>query len=248
MNILLLGESWFVHLVHQKGFDSFTTSEYAEGGQEFKAALRENGWEVNHIPAHLIATDMPPTVESLSAYDCVVISDVGANTFLLTPAVFKTSTTEPNRLIAVRDYVTAGGALLMIGGYLSFSGIDGKAQFGRSPLAPLLPVECLTGDDRVEVPQGITPLVRRDHPALPPGRDWPSILGYNETRPRLDGNGEVLVEVNGHPLVAVGSAGAGRVGIFTSDLSPHWAPRPFLDWDGYGPLWVGLISWLTARD
>src|SRR4051794_35456423 len=91
VRILLLGESWHVHLIHQKGFDSFTNSEYTEGGAEFKEALRSRGWQVDHIPAHRISYDMPQTVEGLAEYDCVVISDVGSNTFLLTPSVFKDS-------------------------------------------------------------------------------------------------------------------------------------------------------------
>ena len=31
MRVLLAGESWTMHTIHQKGFDSFTTTAYAEG-------------------------------------------------------------------------------------------------------------------------------------------------------------------------------------------------------------------------
>jgi uncharacterized membrane protein len=65
-----------------KGFDSFTTSEYQEGGAELKQALCAHGWDVDHVPAHAVAT-MDMDSDSLSAYDCVVISDVGTNTFCL---------------------------------------------------------------------------------------------------------------------------------------------------------------------
>ncbi len=41
----------------------------------------------------------------------------------------------------------------MIGGYLSFSGIDGKARFQRTAVADVLPVRMHDGDDRVEVPK-----------------------------------------------------------------------------------------------
>lgn len=232
-------------MIHQKGFDSFTTSEYQEGGAEFKEALRAQGWTVDHVPAHRIADDMPATMAGLQAYDCVVISDVGANTFLLSPSVFKASASEPNRLVAIKQYVRNGGALLMVGGYLSLSGIDGKARYGLSPLADLLPVELLDGDDRVEVPEGVAPRPVAAHPALPELTDWPDLLGYNRTR--VGPTGEVLVEVDGDPLIAVGAAGAGRVGVFTSDLAPHWAPPAFLQWGGYPQLWTGLITWLAAR-
>ncbi|GAB3087085.1 MULTISPECIES: glutamine amidotransferase [Micromonospora] len=246
MRILLLGESWFIHLIHQKGFDSFTNSEYQEGGAEFKAVLRARGWEVEHIPAHRIADDLPTTVEDLRRYDCVVISDVGANTFLLTPAVFRTSASEPNRLATIREYVRTGGALLMVGGYLSFSGIDGKARYGQSPLADLLPVDLCGGDDRVEAPEGVQPKVLTSHPALPDQQtEWPALLGYNRTTARDDG--EVLVTVGPDPLIAVRQVGAGRTGVFTSDLAPHWAPPSFLAWPGYPELWARLLTWLAAR-
>lgn len=42
----------------------------------------------------------------------------------------------------------------MVGADLSLSGIDGKARYGCSLPADLLPVELLDGDDRVEVPEG----------------------------------------------------------------------------------------------
>jgi uncharacterized membrane protein len=41
--ILIAGESWTVHSIHQKGFDSFTTTEYAEGVRWLKAALEKGG-------------------------------------------------------------------------------------------------------------------------------------------------------------------------------------------------------------
>lgn len=246
MRALLLGESWHIHLIHQKGFDSFTNSEYFEGGGEFKQALADQGWEIVHIPAHKISDDMPTTVEGLQAFDCVIVSDVGANTFLLTSKVFKTSQTETNRLEVLADYVRQGGALLKVGGYLSFSGIDAKANFGRSPLADVLPVTILTGDDRVEMPQGVQPARVADHAAVPDLGEWPVVLGYNETRAKADA--EVLVTVGKHPLVVVGEAGQGRVAVFTSDLAPHWAPPPFLEWAGYPRLWHALLTWLAGRD
>ena len=41
--VLFAGESWTVHSIHQKGFDSFTTTEYAEGGGWLKQALTRGG-------------------------------------------------------------------------------------------------------------------------------------------------------------------------------------------------------------
>lgn len=242
---LLLGESWTTHMIHQKGFDTFTTTEYVEGGAEFCAALRDGGWEVTHTPAHLIERDFP--LDGLNAYDLVVISDVGANTFLLTRKVFNRSESEPNRLGLLRDYVLGGGALIMVGGYLSFAGVDAKARYGSSPLADLFPVDIALVDDRDEHPEGAAiKVLDPAHPALGGvGSSWPSLLGFNRTTARPDGT--VLAEVDGHPLVAVREVGQGRTAVFTSDMSPHWAPPEFVSWAGYGPLWRGLAGWAARR-
>ena len=45
--VLIAGESWTVHSIHQKGFDSFTTTEYAEGVRWLRAALEGGGWKVD---------------------------------------------------------------------------------------------------------------------------------------------------------------------------------------------------------
>ena len=72
------------------------------------------------------------------------------------PDTFAKSKKMPNRCQVISDYVKAGGALLMVGGYMSFSGIDAKAKYGRTPLQQALPVLCLETDDLMEHPE--------DHP------------------------------------------------------------------------------------
>ena len=47
----------------------------------------------------------------------------------------------------------------MVGGYLTFSGVDAKARWGRTSLAQALPVRILDIDDRVELPAGAQPSV-----------------------------------------------------------------------------------------
>ena len=48
----------------------------------------------------------------------------------------------------------------MVGGYLTFQGIDGKARYAGSPVEAALPVTLLPVDDRVERPAGVVPVVR----------------------------------------------------------------------------------------
>ncbi|RFA18983.1 glutamine amidotransferase [Subtercola boreus] len=245
--VLLLGESWFVYSVHQKGFDAFHTSEFTLGGTEFVAALTEHGHSVTHIPAHEITTRLPSTPEGLAAIaDVIVVSDVGANTFQVPPATFTHSLPEPDRTEALRAFTEAGGGLLMIGGYLTFSGIDAKARWGRTPLAEALAVTVLDRDDRVELPAGATPRTTTAHP-ITEGLDasWPKLLGLNEVTPKT--GSLVLAECAGHPLLVVGEYGRGRSAAFTSDLAPHWAPPPFLEWAGYGRLFDRTVRWLAGE-
>ena len=152
--VLLAGESWTTTSIHVKGFDSFTTVEYAEGGGALIAALEGAGHDVTFMPNHVAATEFPFTRDGLAAFDVVLLSDIGANTLLVPPVVFSRGETRPNRLELLRDWVLAGGGLGMVGGYLSFQGIEAKANYRTSPLAGVLPVEMELGDDREETPEG----------------------------------------------------------------------------------------------
>lgn len=244
--ILIAGESWTVHSIHQKGFDSFTTTEYAEGVRWLKAALEGGGWTVDYMPSHVAARDFPMTVKDLAAYDCVMLSDIGANTLLLHPETFTKSRVLPNRLAAIRDYVLAGGSFVMVGGYLTFQGIDAKAQYAGSAVEEVMPVILSRFDDRAENPQGIVARVVADHPIVAGvSGDWPALLGYN--RAALREGADLIVSVDGDPLVAAQSFGKGRGVVFSSDCGPHWAPPPFVDWAGYAPLWNGICDWAAGR-
>jgi uncharacterized membrane protein len=247
LSVLLVGESWFTYSIHQKGFDSFTTAEYTEGAADFIAAVEGFGGSLRYIPAHRVDAGFPSDAAGLAGVDVVVVSDVGANTFLLGKATFARSEVVPNRLATLAAWVRDGGALLMIGGYMSFSGIDGKARYGRSPLADVLPVTIDDHDDRVEVPEGFTAqVVRPDHAAVAgiPSH-WPRLLGYNRVHPKP--GSEVLVQRDADPILVVGASGAGRTAAFTADLAPHWAPPEFVSWASYGQLWKSLLEWLARR-
>lgn len=246
--VLFIGESWFVYSVHQKGFDSMHTSEYAEGGVEFVAALKAAGHEVTRIPSHLIEQDFPRSSEALAEVaDVVIISDVGTNSFHLSRATFGQSVIEPDRLQIIRDFVDNGGGLLMVGGYLTFSGIEAKARWGQGPVADVLPVNILDRDDRVEAPAGLIPTIMTDHPIVS-GLDatWPPLLGLNEVTAK---EGSLsLVAAGDYPLLVLSGTNAPRTAAFTSDLAPHWATPAFVEWDGYQPLFDKIVRWLAGEE
>jgi uncharacterized membrane protein len=244
MRVLLCGESWITHSQHIKGVDSFTTSSYVEGADHLRGVLGQAGIEVDYLPGHLVPGQFPGSAAELTGYSAVILSDIGANSILLAPQTFERSEQSPDRLAAIEQYVRGGGGLLMIGGYLSFAGIEGKARYHDTPVEDALPVLIDTVDDRVERPQGVLPRPGSDgHPVLRGVPDaWPALLGYNRVTPRPDAT--VLVHCGPDPLVACREYDAGRSAVFTSDCAPHWAPPEFMAWPGYGMLFPNLLRWL----
>ncbi len=245
--ILLAGESWVMHTIHQKGFDHFTTTAYGEGHQWLSAALTGAGFEVEHLPNHLASERFPMTADELSAYSVVMLSDIGSNTLLLHPDTFVKSEKRPNRLESIRQYVAQGGGLVMIGGYLTFQGIDAKARYAGTAVESALPVTIQTSDDRVELPQGADPaIVDRAHPicaGLP--EHWPALLGYNQITAKP--GAATVAGVNGDPLIVAWEYDAGRSVAFASDCGPHWAPPEFVEWVSYATLWGQLATWAAGR-
>ncbi|MDX6390822.1 MAG: hypothetical protein QOJ73_1885 [Streptosporangiaceae bacterium] len=246
VRVLLCGESWVTHSVHVKGVDSFSTSSYVEGAGPLRAALTGAAVDVDYLPGHQVPAGFPGSVADLAGYAAVILSDIGANSLLLSPDTFERSMLATNRLEVIERYVRDGGGLLMIGGYLSFAGIDGKARYHGTPVEDALPVTISPLDDRAEAPQGITPVVTEPgHPVLadvPP--DWPVLLGYNKVTARPAAT--VVVSCADDPLVVCGEHHAGRSAVFTSDCAPHWGPPAFLHWPGYQKLWPNLVTWLAS--
>lgn len=242
--VLLAGESWINATIDHKGFDPFPHTQIEVGCERLLAALAEYGHDVTHLRSHDVAEHFPQSVEELSAYDVVVLSDIGANSLLLSPSVFTQGRPAPNRLHVLRDWVTQGGGLMMAGGYLSFQGFQAKANYAGTAVEDVLPVQISRWDDRVECPQGVNGSVTHEHP-ITQGLDteWPILLGYQKLELRQDAT--LLAQVAGDPLLAVRTVGQGRTCAFASDISPHWAPEEFMSWPGYGRLFSQTIDWLA---
>ena len=165
MRVLFIGETWITHTVHIKGVDSFEQSGFGCGVGWIKKALESGGHEVTHLPAHQ-AIDAFPDEQQLTQYDVVICSDVGSNTLVLSTPTMVDSRTRPNALESIRRFVAAGGGFAMIGGYMSFQGIGGKAGYAGTPIEQILPVSLQRTDDRVELPEGSVPRVVKAHPIV----------------------------------------------------------------------------------
>lgn len=170
-------------------------------------------------------------------------------------------------LPGVRDYVSNGGALAMIGGDLSFA----SGQYARSALADVLPVELegvpLSGDAAFD-PEPFKPKVTNEgqsHPVTslsldPRGNEkrWaslPALEGTNRVT-RVRPGASVLMEHprlktlegGAAPVLAVTDAGKGRTLALLTDSAWRWG---FVDAGNKGDgrafqtFWENAIRWLV---
>ena len=137
--------------------------------------------------------------------------------------------------------VEQGTSLLMIGGWESFHGLIGN--YHTSALAPVLPVECLKEDDRINWCQGLIPEVVSPHPILK-GLPWdrpPLVCGCNRVKTKKESTmiltlrrlqivkGKLSLEQESMPFLVTGTYGKGRTGAVTTDFAPHWVGG-LVDW------------------
>lgn len=137
---------------------------------------------------------------------------------------------------------------MMLGGWLSFSGVQSRSGWGRSTLQEALPVNCLLIEDLVESSAGFTAeVVKPDHPVVK-GLAWdtfPPIFGYNEVTVKNEDDVIVRVKETGHPLVVAGAYGQGRVFTYMSDPAPHWGIN-FELWENYNDFWLQAYNWIKG--
>jgi uncharacterized membrane protein len=249
--ILFAGESAMISTTHIKGMDAFTHYSYGEAARYILPRLKENEIEIDYIPCHDVMAKFPLSVDELKKYNCVVTSDLGSNSLLFHPNVLR-SQTMPNRLEVLREYVREGGGFLMIGGYMSFAGVENKARFHDTELEQMMPVEILAHDDRVELPQGFCPkAIDSEHPILSGLPSvFPTMLFYNKTVLKPDAKLLLVNNEGGRydPILAVWQFGKGRAGAFTPDCAPHGASPEFLNWEHYGAFFARTIRWLSGQE
>jgi uncharacterized membrane protein len=244
VKVLLVGESWVSISTHYKGFNHFVSGVYETGLQWFSKAMEQHKIELTHMPSHIAANNFPFTADEIK-YDAIILSDIGADSFLLHPKTWLHGERTPNRLRTIQQYVEKGGGLIMAGGYMSFQGINGSAMYQRTPIGEVLPVNMKASDDRCERPEGVQPHKVLSHQIIDElPEKWPYILGYQlvEAKPGK----QTLVKVEEDPLLVIGEYGEGRTVAYTTDIGPHWCPREFAEWTGYGILWRNMINWASG--
>ncbi len=101
--------------VEFKGFGTYVWSD------DFLRALSEAGHTVTHMQNWEAHARFPQTPEELAQYGLVILSDVERDVLLLYPERERAPMGR-DRLRSMREYVRAGGALMMLGGWSSFTG------------------------------------------------------------------------------------------------------------------------------
>lgn len=200
---------------------------------------------VEHMGGQETIMHFPKSVEELSKYDVLIVSDLSIGT--LQPHFLPDAIPGPNRVRIVRDFVRQGGGLAFCGGWMTFQGYHGVGNWAGSVVADILPVEVRpVFDDRVERPEGAEiDEVETDHP-ITAGLNWeefPPLYGYNRAGAVRD-RATSLVMVDGDPLLAVNEHEDGRVMAYTSDPGIKWG-LGFIEWDDYPDFWKQALEWLT---
>ena len=125
-------------------------------------------------------TDAPPDDFGSEKYDGYILSDYPAKNF------------EPDQLDKLREAVSKGAGLLMIGGWESFYGQ--KGEYAGTVPADLLPVKMLDKDDRHNSSQPVMVFQHHRHPILN-GLPWdrpPFVGGFNIFEAKSDA--EILLK------------------------------------------------------
>ena len=133
----------------------------------------------------------------------------------------------------ITGQVSNGAGFLMIGGWSSFSGLNGC--YHQTLIEKILPVWCKAGDDRRQTASGAYFKKLKPHPVLKniPIKTSPVIIGYNQVAQKR--NSKVILQlrekVSGRkaPLLVLGSYEKGKTAAWTSDIAPHWSGG-MVDW------------------
>jgi len=248
VKILYSGDCALVSTTFLKGMNTFSYGEIFDE-RDFLLKPLEADKELNfdYLPTPLVSKDFPNSIEEISKYDVIILSDLGTDTILLYPDRFKIPMGE-NRLKLIEQYVKNGGGLAVVGGWMSFGGQMGQGKYHGTVLEDVLNINVSPFDDRVEIPEGsrYNP-VKKDHPLIE-NMEWESspllFLGYNRFEARNKDN--IIAEWNGDPMMVVNQYGNGRTLAFASDLAPHWG-QGFVNWKNYSKFWSKCIRWLAGK-
>lgn len=250
-SVLLAGETFSIVTTVATGYSVMTSASFGNGATRFAGAMASGGIDLRQLGAERCAAEFPTTLAELAQFSVVVLSDVGALALLISPDT-RSGTLSVNRLELLHDWVSAGGGLMMAGGYSSFQGMDGAARYCDTAVEDCLPIRCLPYADGVEAPQGLEPAIVTPGHAITDGIPVPipPVLGFNRVVPRTEESCQHLLALSHRgkqfPLLSVKQHGRGRAVAWTTDIGNHWLTQQFLGWSHYDFLMQRMVQWAAG--
>jgi uncharacterized membrane protein len=186
---------------------------------------------VNTFGAHL--TFCPATYEELRQYRLVVLCDIDARAL------------DTRSQAALREFVKAGGGLLVLGGYYAY----GNGAYATSQFYEVLPVTCGPPFDFADYPTPGTLTIG----TLPPGLRLPASLrelpgGLRFHRLTARPGASVVLRHEGQPALVAWQVEQGRVACFGGTALGH-SPRPgavFWESEDWPAFLTALMGWLAS--
>jgi uncharacterized membrane protein len=192
----------------------------------------------------------PPVNLDFAKYDVILLGDIDA------AAIDKAN------LAAIRQRVSQGAGLLLMGGYHSFD----AGGYGSTALAPAFPVELIKGRSQAfdmpvdpsfqtSEPTGIKLLAEHPITSLAPepenAKIWQNLkplLSINRLgKPRVSPGVQVLAaSEKNEPILVTGEFGSGRVLAFAGDTTYQWWLSG--DQQVHKQFWRQAVLWLLRRD
>jgi len=178
---------------------------------------------------------VPTSYPEMYSYDLIILNGVNAQ-----------SLTEFGQ-IAIRDFVEAGGAALVVGGFFSYD----PGQFAGTPLAEFLPVRLAGKPFDLEQFTPPAPVRSTSQSRILAGATWArQPLCYWRHRLGPQPGAWVELAAGDKPLLVCGTFGGGRVAALCSSAfgAPAAGETPY--WED--PAWVDnmarVIRWLVYPD
>lgn len=206
---------------------------HLDGAAAYLAAMMTR-WDLDY---HYIPSDRAMNADDLAQNPALfVFSDYAA------------SSVSHESQLQIVEQVEQGAGLLMIGGWESFQGSDGRWR--GQPVGEILPVHIAEQDDRINCDQPTLVHCAASH-AITEGLPWaqrpPTVGGFNRLVAKAEA--QTLLEVkrfaarhtgpspedysftcmHSDPLLIVGQHGEGRTAALATDVAPHWVGG-WVDW------------------
>jgi uncharacterized membrane protein len=174
--------------------------------------------------------DFPQRVAALAPYSVVVLADVSLQALGFAGRQ------------ALRQFVEAGGGLLVLGGYYSY----GRGAVQRSFLEDVLPVTVSGTWDLAPAGPGGT-LRAAAGLALPSNLDWtpaPRCFWLHKTA--VKPGAKVVLKAGDQPFLVVGEYGKGRVACCTGSVlgQPGPGETAFWEWPDWPKLLFAAVDYL----